>query len=264
MAERTVGGRIVYEIEGMHAVKAQRGIVYRRDAGTDLAMDVYLPPGPARAPAVIFVHGGPIPASVPRPTLWGTFISYGELAAASGLVGVTFHHRLHAPEDYSRSRDDIVAAIDHVRAHAQELNVDPERIALWVFSGGGPHLSWMLRDRQSYLRCLIGFYPVLDLRHMAPAGADATTLMRVERFSAAAYVRQHAGSLPIMIARAGLDTATINQSIDLFVEEALAGNALIDLFNHPQGRHGFDVLDDDARAREIIAHAISFARRHLP
>jgi acetyl esterase/lipase len=262
MAERAVGGRIVHEIEGMRAVKP-RAMVYRRDAGTGLTMDVYVPPGTTRAPVVFFVHGGPIPTSVPKPPLWGTFISYGELAAASGLAGVTFHHRLHAPEDYPRSREDIIAAIDHVRANAQDLNVDAERVAFWVFSGGGPHISWMLRDRQPYLRCLIGFYPILDLRHMVPAASDATTLMRAERFSPAAYVRQHGAKLPILLARAGLDTAAINQSIDAFIDEALAGNALLDLHNHPQGRHGFDVLDDDARSREIISHAIAFARRHL-
>ena len=55
----------------------------------------------------------------------------------------------------------------------------------------------------------------------------------------------------------------INRTIDLFVQEALAGNAQLDLMNHPSGRHGFDILDDDDRSREIIARAVAFAQVHV-
>ena len=76
-------------------------------------------------------------------------------------------------------------------------------------------------------------------------------------------VRTKGGGLPMFIARAGLDQATINQSIDMFVQEALAGNAPLELMNHPAGRHGFDILDDDERSREIIARAVAFAQVHV-
>jgi dienelactone hydrolase len=69
--------------------------------------------------------------------------------------------------------------------------------------------------------------------------------------------------LPIFIARAGLDQRMINDTIDLFVQEALAGNAMLDVMNHPAGRHGFDMLDDDERSREIIGRAVAFAQAHL-
>lgn len=38
---------------------------------------------------------------------------------------------------------------------------------------------------------------------------------------------------------------------------------MIEVLVHPQGRHGFDVLDDDARSREIIARTIEFLRARL-
>jgi hypothetical protein len=47
------------------------------------------------------------------------------------------------------------------------------------------------------------------------------------------------------------------------VQEALAGNAMLDVMNHDKGRHGFDYLDDDSRSREIIAHALAFAQVHV-
>jgi len=245
MAELDLSKRIVYFADGMRDVRVRRDVVYRRDASTELSMNITAPErlsGDARLPAVLFVHGGPIPAQMTPPTQWGVFASYGELAAACAMVGVTFNHRLYALTDYERSQSDVAAAIDYVRNHAAELNVDADRIALWYFSGGGPLLTALLRDRPEYVRCLVGFYPYL---------------------SPAEHVRNKVSGLPIFVARAGLDQPLINQAIDSFVQESLAGNAQLDVMNHPTGRHGFDILDDNDRSREIIARAVAFAQVHV-
>jgi len=65
---------------------------------------------------------------------------------------------------------------------------------------------------------------------------------------------------PILIARAGLDRAALNTSIDHFVVEALSKNIPLDLKNHPEGRHGFDLLDNVDRSRQIIQQTIEFIR----
>jgi dienelactone hydrolase len=244
MAEHDFSKPIVHRVDGMRDVRVHRDLVYQRDAGSELKMNVYTParlPGAARVPAVFFVHGGPIPAEMTPPTQWGVFVSYGELMAASGLVGVTFNHRLHALSDFERAQSDVAAAIDYVRGHAAEYNVEPERIALWYFSGGGPLLNAVLRDRPAYVQCVLAFYAYLDARH----------------------ARAKSAGLPMFVARAGLDQPLINQAIDAFVQEALAGNAPLELMNHPAGRHGFDILDDDARSREIIARAVAFAQKSI-
>jgi acetyl esterase/lipase len=246
MAERDLSKRIVYHVDGMRDVRARRDVVYKRDAGAELKMNIYTPAGlsgDARVPAVFFVHGGPIPTDFVPPTQWGVFVSYGELAAASGLVGVTFNHRLFGLTDFERARSDVASAIEYVRSHAAELNIDADRIALWYFSGGGPLMTPMLRDRPDYVRCLLAFYAYLQ-----PAEAQ---------------VRAKSAGVPIFIARAGLDQPMINDTIDRFVPEALAGNAMLDVMNHPTGRHGFDILDDDDRSREIIARAVAFAQAHV-
>ncbi len=259
-----IPSRIVYPIEGS-AFTTQRDIVYRRET-VDLLMDVCAP-ADARPnnllPTILFVHGGPVPAETQPPKDWPFFQSYGELAAASGLIGVTFNHRFNHPLQFPDSKADILAAIEFVRAHATEFCIDAERIALWIFSGGGPHVSWLLRDRPSFVRCLIAFYAMLDLRHVAPANADAQTLARINEASAAIYVGDGAKNLPMFIARAGLDSAMINRGIDVFIQEALTANAFLDLANHRNGRHGFDFLDDNDRSRSIIAGALAFAKTHL-
>jgi acetyl esterase/lipase len=236
------------------------------DERLDLLMDVYTPADghPSKLlPAVLFVHGGPVPTEMQPPKDWPFFQSYGELAAASGLIGVTFNHRFHHPLQFPDSRADVHAAIEFVRAHATEFGIDAERIGLWIFSGGGPHVSWLLRDRPSYVRCLIAFYALLDLRHLAPPNVDAQTLAGINEASAAMYVRDGAKDLPMFIARAGLDAEMVNRGIDVFVKEVLSANAFLDLANHRNGRHGFDFLDDDDRSRSIIAGALAFAKTHL-
>jgi hypothetical protein len=52
-------------------------------------------------------------------------------------------------------------------------------------------------------------------------------------------------------------------TIDRFVNEALSANLSIELMNHPLGQHGFDILDPDARSREILARTIEFVRSSL-
>jgi dienelactone hydrolase len=259
-----IPGRIVYRVEG-GAFNTRRDIVYRRE-GVDLLMDIYAPveTNPSTLlPAILFVHGGPVPAEMKPPKDWPFFQSYGELVAASGLIGVTFNHRFHHPLQFPDSKADVLAAIEFVRAHATEFRIDAERIGLWIFSGGGPHVSWVLRDRPSYVRCLLAFYAMLDLRHLAPPNADAQTVARIKEASAAMYVRDGAKDLPMFIARAGLDAEMVNRGIDVFVQEGLSANAFLDLKNHRNGRHGFDFLDDNDRSRSIIAGALAFAKTHL-
>ncbi len=68
---------------------------------------------------------------------------------------------------------------------------------------------------------------------------------------------------PMLVARAGLDSPSLNATIARFVDAALAGGAVLDLLNHPGGRHGFDILDDDERTKQIIRRTIAFLRDHL-
>jgi hypothetical protein len=55
----------------------------------------------------------------------------------------------------------------------------------------------------------------------------------------------------------------LNGTIDRFIAAALAHNAPLEALNHPEGRHGFDILDDDPRSREIAARTIEFLGTHL-
>ena len=254
--------RIVLSVPGMDAVNVRRDVVYKSADGQSLQMDV-TSAGPQRLrPAVILVHGGPIPRLGAKNM--GVFLSYGELLAASGFVAVCFDHRFLGPDRLADAGGDIADAVAYVRQNAGSLGIDPERIALWAFSGGGPFLAAPLRERPSWLRAVVAYYAVLDLQQ-PPPGADSGIGDELRRrFSTILGLGEDARSAPpLLVARAGLDNPWLNGGLDRFVQAATANGATLDLLNHPEGRHGFDILDDDDRSKAIIRRTVEFLRDHL-
>jgi acetyl esterase/lipase len=139
--------RIVYSVPGMTRVKVVKDRVYKRVGGAELKMDVYSPAGRgARRPAVIFIHGGRIPPNLrTTPKEWGAYVSFGQLVAASGFVGVAFNHRFYTWNSLPDSQSDLMDLIAHVRDNADSLGVDKDRIILWAVSAGGVFLGHPLR-----------------------------------------------------------------------------------------------------------------------
>jgi acetyl esterase/lipase len=257
--------RIVYSVPGMNAVKVRKNIRYKTVAGEPLNMDVYSPAAAKTSrPAIFFIHGGRVPRNLlTTPKDWGVFVSYGQLAAAAGFVGVTFNHRFYAWESLRDSQSDVNDAIAYLREHADSFGVDKNRIVLWAVSAGGIFLSEALQKNPPYLRCLVALYAELDLeseRNAAPPTVSDETL---RQFSPLFFLGQREKRFPpIFIARAGLDDAEMNAGIDRFVQLATSRNLTIDFMNHPTGRHAFDVDDNDDRSREIIKRAMEFVQAH--
>lgn len=257
------GKRVVYQVPGMNLVRVKRNLIYKRVGGRELQMDVYSSRvARGRLPAVLFIHGGRIPANIlTTPKDWDVYISFGQLVAASGFVGVNFNHRFYTWESLPDSQSDVMDAINYVRENAARLGVDPERIILWSVSAGGIFLSQPLRDRPAYLSSIVAYYSELDLqneRASAPASISDETL---RDFSPVYHLEKAAQNQPpMLIARAGLDDATLNEGLDHFVQVALKKNVSLELLNHPTGHHGFDIEDNNDRSREILKRTIEFLR----
>ena len=124
-------------------------------------IDYYLP-ARTPAPAMVFVHGGPVPAEIPiRPPDWSAYRAYGALAAGAGAVGVVFEHGYSSPDALDQALLDCEDALRTARASA---DVDGERVVVFAFSGGGVRARTTAR-RGSALAVRSG----ADLRHVRAA-----------------------------------------------------------------------------------------------
>ena len=258
--------RAVLRLPGMENVTARRDLVYKTIGEESLAFDLYSPTAAAPRPLVVLIHGGPVPKGM-GPKKMGTFLSIGELVAVSGLAAVAFNHRFHDASMLVEAAGDVRDLLRHVRENAAELGIDADRIALWAFSGGGPFLSSTLKEAPSHVRALVAYYALLDLQVRPPGTEpgspnDLTDETR-QAYSPVHHVANGGCVPPLLIARAGLDHPWLNGSIDRFVAMALERNAPLDLMNHAAGRHGFDILDDDDRSREILRRTLEFLRGAL-
>ncbi|HLL12112.1 MAG TPA: alpha/beta hydrolase, partial [Rubrivivax sp.] len=200
-----------------------------------------------------------------QPKDWGVFTSWGRLLASSGLAAVTFNHRLAFPKTLvTEGAADVAQAIAYVRANADKLNIDKDRLCIAVFSAGGPMLANTLRERPAHIRCAVAFYPLLDIRQSPPHQASETPATLAQYSPAAQLTGDLSVLPPLFVARAGRDRVPgLNAALDRFVQAALAGNAQVTVANHAGGVHGFDNQNDDARSREIVTMAVWFLQTNL-
>jgi acetyl esterase/lipase len=260
--------RVLYTVPGMERAQVTKDVTYQVADGLELKMDVYRPEGTASdalLPAVLFVHGEAPWELVKDVQQWGQYSSWGQLAAASGLVGITFMHRpserfTKLPEVVS----DVDAALAYVREHAQELGVDADRLALWVCSAGGPvGLRTVFRDRPDYVRCVAAYYPALDLRPHTDL-LEHLTEEELLDFSPLYQLEQAAEEMPpLLMVKAGLDSPFFNEHLEGFKQHILPRNPAFRYLEHESGNHAFEVRDEGPRTEEIVRETLDFLRSNL-
>ena len=267
MADDMLRNRVVFEMPNMKKKYTREYQVYKTVKNLELKMAVYKPnqlSTGSMVPGIIFIHGGPFPSDISLlPTEWGQYISLGQLAAASDLIGITFHHRYHKLDLIGESAQDVEDAIKYVRDNADKFCLDRDNLCLWAISGGGPLLSTTLRENTDYVKCIVAYYARLDMRGVKEA-EQILNKETIYKFSPTAALEETGSSkIPIYLARAGKDKPDLNRGIDKFIEVALSKNAPIDFSNHENGRHAFDILDNCPRSKEIIRRTLQFARFNL-
>src|SRR5262245_25613661 len=264
LQERVTKTPVVYTMPDMERVRVRRDETYRTTDEGALTMDLYYPPDAesgARTPAVVFVTGY---ADRGAQKLFGcrlkdmaSYVSWGRLAAASGMVGITYVN--------SDPAVDANAVLQHVREHAAALDVDADRIAVWSCSGNVPNaLALLMRPAQDFVKCAVLCYGMmLDLDGSTTIAAAAAQV-GFANGSAGRSVDDLPRRLPLLVARAGRDEFPgLNDALDRFVAGALRANLPLTLVNHADGPHAFDLVDDSDTSREIVKQILSFLRFHL-
>jgi acetyl esterase/lipase len=241
--------------------RALRDRVYRTDARGELHLDAYRPgAGDGPWPAVLLVNGDGPEAVITHAKDWGVYRSYGEHLAARGLVGIPFDHRSTQLVGRPGVAAEATAALAHVLANASELGVDPARIGVWAFSAAGAFaLAPLLRERPAFVRAIAGFYTVWDLAPFKGGGTFAPNDEQIQTWSAVTALGDSGAGLPPMyVAIADRDAPALVAGAETFVSRARELGVELRVEHHATGQHGFDVLDDDDRSREIIADALAF------
>lgn len=137
-----------------------REFVYTTHEGYELKIAVDMAESDSPTPVVFYVHGGG----------WargnnGTFRVLSQyMAKQKGVTGVRIAYSL-APQpgaDVRVSIADIETAVQYVRDHAAELNIDPERMG-FVGNSAGAHLAAVGAMKSRGARAFVGTSGIYDL-----------------------------------------------------------------------------------------------------
>jgi acetyl esterase/lipase len=261
---------VLYKIPGMERVSVRRGTVYKETDEESLKLDAYYPPdfqlGTKRG-AVVFIHGGSQPEHVQHIERSQPYSSWCRLVAASGFVAIMFKHR--TDEGYAKLHEaasDVDDLIVYVREHSEELSIDADKLAIWTASSGPIiGLRTILRDKPVYIRGIAIYNGVLSLLNRAYFTFSNEEKPLIQEFSPVYHLSQQRSAqvAPLFVVKAGRDREFLNDSIDEFVTIASRRNIPITFMNHPTGEHGFDILNNDARTKEIIKATLAFFHEHF-
>jgi acetyl esterase/lipase len=138
-----------------------RTLTYASDAAGERRLDLYLPANAARnLPLVVLVHGGAW--RVGRRSELPALARY---LASRGIAVIAPDYRLAPAHRFPAARDDILAAMDFVRARADSLGIDSDRVAFIGRSAGAQVAvaAAIARAHDPSIRGAVSLYGPLDL-----------------------------------------------------------------------------------------------------
>lgn len=248
------------------AVKIHQNLTYLETTAGDNRADIYLPANTKqKRPAIIFIHGGPIPKDLPPAKDWGFFQSYGALVTGAGFAGVTFNHSFNSLNDLQSSNDDIQAAVSFIRSNADKYAIDKDNICLWFYSGSGSFVAPFLKQQPQWLKCMVIYYGILGPKVLEEMGQTFAENQH-ENLKPLPLLKSKLKPTwrpAIFIAEAGEDKAELNLGLQRFSKTAKDNAWPVEYWSHTTGPHGFDLIKDDQRSREIILTTLDFLSLQL-
>ena len=223
--------------------------VYKQTPQRDLFTRVYAPAAPVpgkKYPCAIFFFGGG--------WLNGSLLQFGshcEYLVSKGFIAMTPQYRVEEVDGTTprEAAEDAISCVRWVREHAEELNIDPDRIVVGGGSAGG-HLAaatatlteiYATNDNLS-VSCrpnlLALFNPVVD--------ASSNALLSVYYDKIADYWQEfspthniQSNMPPTVIFHGVEDSAVPVWTVQDFAPKVEATGAVCDLYLYPGKDHGF-------------------------
>lgn len=97
-------------------------------------LDIYYPnEGKGPFPVIISIHGGAFKFGDKADTMLNPMLE----GVKRGYVVISINYRLSGEAKWPAQINDVKAAIKFIRANAEKLNIEPNKIAVWGGAGGG-------------------------------------------------------------------------------------------------------------------------------
>jgi acetyl esterase/lipase len=236
-------------------------VVYAEVDGTPLRYDHYRPLGVGGpTPAVVFVHGGGWTGGDPSQAA-GNGLHF----AHRGIATVSLSYRLAPASRFPAPLDDVRRGLRHVRAHAREFGIDPQRLFLMGLSAGAhlamlahlaralpvstPDLPPELRDVSEDVLGVIVHYGPYDLARRKPAaGRDPIADLLGPRVADPDWVRaaspvHHAAAAtaPVLLIHGTADTVVSHRESERMHAALVAAGRASELLILEGAPHAFQV-----------------------
>ena len=141
-------------------VRINRGIVFASPDGVDLKLNTYQPLAAGKYPTLIIIYGGAWRTGDPN-----SYEQFSSYMAARGYTVIAIDYR-HAPQyKFPTQLKDVETALEYIKAHAIDLEVDLSKMAVVGRSAGG-HLAGLAAYRQNPVisfKAVVNYYAPVDL-----------------------------------------------------------------------------------------------------
>lgn len=273
------------------APEVDLNVVYSKAGGAELKMDIYSPTETAIetsplglkrvsvAPrkAIIMIHGGAWIAGTKE-----LMTERAKYFTSAGFVVANISYRLGAKFKWPAMLDDVQTAVRYMRANAEKLKIDPNKIGATGESAGG-HLASFLGTRDtrdskptefpghsSRVQAVLNFFGPCDMQAQFPPSMDLIYPMVLGKKKAEA-TEEIKDASPIlffdkktapMFIYQGLTDPLVNPDISRKTEARLRELGIPTEARYLEGI-GHDVKMSDPGAAAAVDAGIAFLKKHL-
>lgn len=257
------------------ASETKQDVEYGRVGDIRLQMDAHVPDGKGPFPAIILVHGG---AWVRGDRRWNVQPLFRPLEDAK-FAWFSISYRLaNDILTFGAAVDDVQMAIQYVRTHAAEYNVDPSRIAL-VGESAGAQLASMAAlsaKPEEAVSAVVALYGPADLVALARNSPMVPEKIRraIEGSPLAPFIEARLRQLspiehvsknmpPFLLIHGTADTVVPYEQSEAFCERVHKAGGSCELYTVKGGGHGVWNWERTARANGYAREMVDWLKNKL-